>query len=369
MPTLTILAAQNSAVNALPAKPPAHDGTLADAKSMDAASFAAHFQRLAAKQGEADPLLVQTAEAAQSDAASTSVVPAVLIPVLDGLGRMQQNAPAAGVSGEERRHSPAATPEASAAWLALPVTPAAAAANSAAGSVEAAAQSFQLRTEIPGSAGSARPEAAFPVETQPGPTPSAGREFASSLTQAISTAQETQSPGATAAAVQQAVANLSPAQSLHPHPEPTVSRPVGAPGWAEEVGSRVAWIAGQGQSHHAELVLNPPQMGRIEVNLTLNGDQATASFASSNPVVREALEAALPRLREVLADAGIQLGQAQVGAEHARQQAQQEKHGGNPVSDPMRATGTNAAISPVSLGSASTLAPLKFGRGLVDVFA
>jgi flagellar hook-length control protein FliK len=143
---------------------------------------------------------------------------------------------------------------------------------------------------------------------------------------------------------------------------------VGTPGWTEEVGNRVAWLANRSESK-AELVLTPPQMGRIEVSLSVKGDQATASFVSSNPVVREALEAALPRLREVLADAGIQLGQAQVSAENARQWAQQEKHGDNSASDQNRGNPENAAISRVSSGSLSTGTVLKTGRGFVDVFA
>ena len=69
------------------------------------------------------------------------------------------------------------------------------------------------------------------------------------------------------------------------------------------------------------------------------------------------------------ADAGIQLGQAQVGAENARQWAQQDKHGDNSASDPARADLGDTAISPVSSGSLSTSPGLKGGRGLVDVFA
>ncbi len=126
-------------------------------------------------------------------------------------------------------------------------------------------------------------------------------------------------------------------------------------------------MASQGRSQ-AELVLTPPHMGRIEVSLTLNGDQAAASFASANPVVRELLEAALPRLREALADAGIQLGQTQIGANHAHQQTQQEKHGKNPASDPVGDLDTNPTISSIRPGSLPMQAGLKSMRNLVDVF-
>jgi flagellar hook-length control protein FliK len=148
-----------------------------------------------------------------------------------------------------------------------------------------------------------------------------------------------------------------------PHALP-VPQAVGAPGWDREVGNQVAWLAHQ-TGGKAELVLTPPQMGRIEVSVSVTGDQANATFISANPVVREALESALPRLREVLAEAGIQLGQAQVGAENMRQSAQQEKNGDNPAAD--RAPGSIAAMQ--AAGHALPAAGLKIGRGLVDVFA
>ena len=148
----------------------------------------------------------------------------------------------------------------------------------------------------------------------------------------------------------------------------TIAQPVGTPGWTEEIGNHITWLANRSENR-ADLVLTPPQMGRVEISLSIKGDQAIANFVSSNPVVREALEAALPRLREVLAEAGIQLGQAQVSAENSRQWTQQEKHEENFASDRDRETSAHAAISPVSSGSLLTVTGLKAGRGLVDVFA
>lgn len=163
--------------------------------------------------------------------------------------------------------------------------------------------------------------------------------------------------------------NVADRASQNPHVSaqtPPVTAAVGTAHWNDEVGNRVVWMANR-MENRAELVLTPQQMGRIEVSLSISGDQASASFVSANPAVREALEAALPRLREVLADAGIQLGQAQVGAENARQSAQHEKNGDNPGFD--RKPGTGMALHQTVGGTSPTLAGLKTGRGLVDVFA
>ena len=146
-----------------------------------------------------------------------------------------------------------------------------------------------------------------------------------------------------------------------------VATPVGAPGWSNEVGDKVVWMVGR-QETRAELVLNPPQLGRIEVSLTMNGDQATATFTSANASVREALENAMPRLREVLQGAGISLGQTQVGAESFQQAAQQQQTGDNPGRGNGRgnADGTPQGLA---LGHEHTPGQIKRGIGLVDTFA
>jgi len=193
-----------------------------------------------------------------------------------------------------------------------------------------------------------------------------GKMFAAQLVKAIDTAREQpHQPGTTAQAVQQVMATASPANAPATTATLQVTQPVGAAGWGNEVGEKMVWMANRLESR-AELVLTPPNMGRVEISLTVSGDQATASFASTNPAVREALEAALPRLREILAEAGIQLGQAQVSAENARQQAQQEKHADHPATDRANAA---SAVSANADQEASSGHGLKIGHGLVDVFA
>ncbi|HEY6897314.1 MAG TPA: flagellar hook-length control protein FliK [Rhodocyclaceae bacterium] len=146
-----------------------------------------------------------------------------------------------------------------------------------------------------------------------------------------------------------------------------IDTPVGQPGWSHEVGDKLAWMVGK-QESRAELILTPPNMGRIEISLTLNGDQANASFVSSNPAVREALESALPRLREVLADAGVRLDQAQVGADSTPNQS---SDGGNKPHNSGRGSDSAAVAASASDGlrSGSPANWLRQGNGMVDTFA
>lgn len=91
----------------------------------------------------------------------------------------------------------------------------------------------------------------------------------------------------------------------------TINTPVNQPAWGDEFGQKITWIANQ-RNQSAELHLNPPQLGPLDVVLKMNGDQATAMFTSPHAAVRDAIEQAIPKLREMLADNGIMLGQTMV---------------------------------------------------------
>lgn len=79
------------------------------------------------------------------------------------------------------------------------------------------------------------------------------------------------------------------------------------------------------QQQVAEIHLNPANLGPVEVTLSITQDQATAQFVSPHASVREAIQDALPRLKEMLADNGIQLGNVTVGAESFQQDPKQQQ--------------------------------------------
>lgn len=92
-----------------------------------------------------------------------------------------------------------------------------------------------------------------------------------------------------------------------------VSQSVSDPAWGAAIGERLVWMA-KGDHQMAELKITPPNLGPLEIKLTINHDQASVSFVSHHALVRDALEAAIPRLREMLADQSLNLAQADVGA-------------------------------------------------------
>lgn len=149
------------------------------------------------------------------------------------------------------------------------------------------------------------------------------------------------------------------------HPAAVVTTRVGDHAWDQALGDRLVWMAGQNHQV-AQLHLNPPELGPLQVTLTLNHDQASAQFVSGHALVRDAIEAALPRLREMLADNGIALGNTSVSADAFREQAQQQQQQQHaPRAYPAAGAGANAGAAMDSAGTQL----LRAARGLVDTFA
>ncbi|UGQ45215.1 flagellar hook-length control protein FliK [Massilia endophytica] len=94
---------------------------------------------------------------------------------------------------------------------------------------------------------------------------------------------------------------------------------VGSNAWDQQLGQKVVWmVAGGDQS--ASLTLNPPDLGPLQVVLNVSNDQASATFSSAELEVRQAIENALPKLKEMMSEAGIQLGNATVSSGMSDQQ-------------------------------------------------
>lgn len=82
------------------------------------------------------------------------------------------------------------------------------------------------------------------------------------------------------------------------------------PEWGKELGNRILWMTRQ-DVQSARIQLNPPHLGPIEVRVSVHNDIANVAFSAQHAQVREALEQAIPRLRDMLDSSGFT--QADVG--------------------------------------------------------
>jgi hypothetical protein len=153
---------------------------------------------------------------------------------------------------------------------------------------------------------------------------------------------------------------------------PAVQIPVGHAGWDTEFSQRVAWVATNTQQV-AHLQLNPPNLGPMEIRISLSSDQTNAAFTSPHAAVRDAIEAALPRLREMLADNGLSLGNVNVSSQSFQQQQQQQSQtgqGNNPRYDPFQELHRiTASAGSAGFSSQGVATITHVNNGLVDIFA
>lgn len=133
---------------------------------------------------------------------------------------------------------------------------------------------------------------------------------------------------------------LRQAEAAHARP---VNVPVGTAQWADEIGSRMTMMVEQGK-HTASLRLSPEHLGPLEVRITMNGDQASVQFGAANVDTRNAIENALPRLREMFASQGLSLADANVSREPPRQQSHQGSQSGSSGSGSLAADDGSTAV-------------------------
>ncbi|MEM8514850.1 flagellar hook-length control protein FliK [Massilia sp. MP_M2] len=145
---------------------------------------------------------------------------------------------------------------------------------------------------------------------------------------------------------------------------------LGTQAWDNQVSQRIVYMVGKEQA--ATLTLNPPDLGPVQIVLNVTNDQATVAFSSDQLDVRQALENALPRLREMMSESGIALSNATVDANvhdgRQQQDTNRRAQGGQGGTGGLTGDGQDAA--PAVNEVAPRTRTVSIGeRGMVDLFA
>ena len=136
--------------------------------------------------------------------------------------------------------------------------------------------------------------------------------------------------------------------------------PLRQPGWDRAFANSVRWMVNQ-SVQIAEMRLSPPHLGPLEVRLQMDGDRAHINIVAPHASTREAVEAALPRLREMFAESGLTLGDVNVRQQNAgRGDAEGDAQPGQAPADP---AGRVEDADQDSHNSSATV------QGLVDFYA
>jgi len=141
-------------------------------------------------------------------------------------------------------------------------------------------------------------------------------------------------------------------------------------GWSEGVVDKVMWMSSQNLKS-AEIQLDPAELGRLDVRISLNQDQTQISFASAHPGVREALESQVHRLREMFTQQGMNLADVNVSDQsQGRAWQGQEGDGRGRGSRMADEGGAGGESDERVIGSIEIRDPAQgTGRGMVDYYA
>lgn len=96
--------------------------------------------------------------------------------------------------------------------------------------------------------------------------------------------------------------------------------------WGQAVAERVMWMSSQG-IQEAEIYLDPPELGPLQVKVSVANEQAHVSFVVQHGSVREALDQSAMRLRELFEGEGINLADVDVSdqSEQSEQESENEQ--------------------------------------------
>lgn len=150
------------------------------------------------------------------------------------------------------------------------------------------------------------------------------------------------------------------AASATPLPTP-INTPLHDAAWGDALSDRVLFMTGQ-KIHNAEIRLNPAELGPITITVAVDDGAADVTFTAKHAVAREAIELAMPRLRELLSENGLQLGNASVAEQGVDQDAKGR--------ETQEAQDWNGVAGDVLVNNeAEQVIPLRMPQGLLDTFA
>jgi flagellar hook-length control protein FliK len=158
--------------------------------------------------------------------------------------------------------------------------------------------------------------------------------------------------GAAASATSQTLAAPAPAA-------PSATVDTRAANWQQAFASRVQWLVDHdvGEAH---IKLNPPELGAVDVKISLVEDKTFVHLTAASATARDELTQALPRLRELLTASGLEFGGASVhGGTDGRGH---QEPGGRAVAGPL------AELDAVQADGVP-LRPTTLAAGRIDLFA
>jgi len=171
--------------------------------------------------------------------------------------------------------------------------------------------------------------------------------LATALSSSVATAQNMNaSPVAATAETGLSMSSAAPLTS-------SLSTAIGAPvqglEWSGKMTEQVSMMV-KGGFQQAEIKLNPAHLGPLEVKLNVSDDKANISFVTQHAPVKDAIDSAMPRLRDMLEEQGLSLADVDVSTQSEQQQANDDTEQASGSSDDTAASEIDT-VSPEQISS------------------
>jgi len=153
--------------------------------------------------------------------------------------------------------------------------------------------------------------------------------------------------------------SAAPAPDAAGATQPKIDAPITSPEFTQALASRVSYLV-DNNLNGATLQVTPPQLGPIELRITIEAGHAQVSMSAHNPATLDALQAGAPKLRELLSAQGF--GQVSVDV------SQRSFQDGSPYAQSRPWTPSSESDDTVSAADVS-VAAARAPLGMLDAYA
>jgi flagellar hook-length control protein FliK len=136
--------------------------------------------------------------------------------------------------------------------------------------------------------------------------------------------------------------------------------PVTSPQWGQQFSDHVIWM-GNNDIKSAVIKIHPEDLGPIEISVKVVDNAASVNIVSHSAQVRDLVDQAMPRLRDMMSNQGLHLSDVQVSADKSSNQSSQNGYANNGQQE-MDSDGTDDEVQLVT-------SVKKQSNRLVDYFA
>ncbi len=129
--------------------------------------------------------------------------------------------------------------------------------------------------------------------------------------------------------------------------------------WADKFSEHIVWLGHQSVKS-AVIKINPEELGPLEISVKVIKDAASVNITSHNSHIRDIVDQALPRLRDMMSEQGLDLAEVtfDAGTSTDSRQSEHQKSGAN-----------NELMFDGEEGTMVTSLKKKPPKGLIDYFA